>query len=102
MALAVIRGHDVVFSKGYGVRVAGEAAKVEPSTVFQIGSISKLFTATVMGTLVDEGRPRFEDRVVDRCPEFQMFDPWVTREFMIWDLMAQHRGLAPFAGDSGE
>src|SRR5262245_61758060 len=93
MAIAVIQGQDVVWSKGYGARVVGEAAAVEPSTVFQIGSISKSFTATVMGVLVDEGKIRFEDRVVDRYPAFQMYDPWVTREFMIWDLMAQHSGM---------
>ena len=100
MAIAVVQGDNVVWSKGYGVRVQGEAATVEASTVFQIGSISKSFTATVMGMLVDEGKVRFEDRVVDRYPAFQVYDPWVTREFMIWDLMAQHSGMAPYAGDS--
>lgn len=100
MAIAVIQGKNVVFSKGYGTRVQGEAAAVDPSTVFQIGSISKSFTATVMGTLVDEGKIAFEDKVVDRYPTFQMYDPWVTREFMIWDLMAQHSGMQPYAGDA--
>src|SRR5687768_5974569 len=100
MAIAVIQGKSVVFSKGYGARVQGEPAPVDTSTVFQIGSISKSFTATVMGSLVDEGKVAFEDRVIDRYPAFQMHDPWVTREFMIWDLMAQHSGLAPYAGDS--
>ena len=101
MAVAVIQGQSVVLAKGYGVRVAGEPARVDPATVFQIGSISKSFTATVMGLLVDEGKLAFEDRVVDRYPAFQMADPWVTREFMVWDLMAQHSGLAPYAGDAG-
>ena len=100
LAIAVIQGERVVWSKGYGVRVQGETAPVDPTTVFQIGSISKSFTATVMGTLVDAGQVRFEDRVLDRYPEFRMYDPWVTREFMVWDLMAQHSGMAPYAGDS--
>ncbi len=100
MSVAVIQSADVVFSKGYGVRVAGEAAPVEPSTVFQIGSISKSFTATLMGMLVDEGKVGFADRVVDRYPDFRTYDPWVTREFMVCDLMAQHSGLAPYAGDN--
>ena len=100
MAIAVIQGKTMVFSKGYGARVRGEPATVDPSTVFQIGSISKSFTATVMGSLVDEGKAAFDDHVIDRYPSFQMYDPWVTREFMIWDLMAQHSGMAPYAGDS--
>ena len=48
-----------------------------------------------MGSLVDEGKAAFEDHVIDRYPGFQMYDPWVTREFMIWDLMAQHSGMSP-------
>ena len=55
MAVAVIQGKNMVFSKGYGARVQGEPATVDTATVFQIGSISKSFTATVMGSLVDEG-----------------------------------------------
>jgi CubicO group peptidase (beta-lactamase class C family) len=100
MAVAVIQGKNTVFSKGYGARVQGELATVDTATVFQIGSISKSFTATVMGSLVDEGKAAFEDHVIDRYPRFQMYDSWVTREFMIWDLMAQHSGMAPYAGDS--
>jgi len=56
----VIQGKSMVFSKGYGARVQGEPATVDTATVFQIGSISKSFTATVMGTLVDEGKAAFE------------------------------------------
>jgi len=59
MAIAVIQGKSMVFSKGYGARVQGEPATVDTATVFQIGSISKSFTATVMGTLVDEGKAAF-------------------------------------------
>jgi len=100
MAIAVIQGKNTVFSKGYGARVQGKPETVDTSTVFQIGSITKSFTATVMGSLVDEGKATFKDHVIDRYPSFQMYDPWVTREFMIWDLMAQHSGMAPYAGDS--
>jgi len=100
LAVAVIQGKTIVFSKGYGARVQGEAATIDTATVFQIGSISKSFTATVMGSLVDEGKAAFEDRGIDRYPSCQMYDPWVTREFMIWDLMAQHSGMAPYAGDT--
>jgi hypothetical protein len=35
---------------------------------------------------------RWDDRVVDLYPEFQLRDPWVTREFRVFDLLAQ---LAP-------
>ena len=49
--------------------------------------------------IVEEGYVDWNDRVVDNLPEFAMYDPWVTREFRIVDLMAQHSGLAPYSGD---
>ena len=98
MAIAVIQGKTTVFSKDTARACRASRRRSITSTVFQIGSISKSFTATVMGSLVDEGKAAFEDHVIDRYPSFQMYDPWVTREFMIWDLMAQHSGMAPYAG----
>jgi CubicO group peptidase (beta-lactamase class C family) len=41
----------------------------------------------------------WKDRVVDHFPEFRMYDPWVTSNFLIEDLMAQHSGLPPYSGD---
>jgi len=50
--------------------------------------------------LVDEGKVEWKDRVVEHLPDFEMYDPWVTREFMIEDLMAQRSGMPPHALDT--
>jgi CubicO group peptidase (beta-lactamase class C family) len=99
MAVAVVRGERIVCAKGFGTRRYGAALPVDKDTVFQVGSTTKAFTVALMASLVDEGKVGWDDRVIDHFPDFRMYDPWVTREFRIHDLFAQHSGLPPYAGD---
>jgi CubicO group peptidase (beta-lactamase class C family) len=99
LAIAVVSQDQLVYSKGFGTKQVGRSDPVDPQTSFQIGSASKAFTAALVAMQVDAKQLQWGDRVVDRLPEFMMVDPWVTREFRIPDLMAQHSGLAPYAGD---
>ena len=99
MAIAIVQDDKVILAKGFGVKKVGGDDKVDEHTIFQIGSTSKAFTAALMAMLMDEKQLAWQDRVVDRLDQFQMFDPWVTREFRVADLMAQHSGLPPYAGD---
>lgn len=99
LAVAVVKEGRVVYRQGFGHRRLGEPDPVTPSTVFQIGSISKSLTAMAVAMLVDQGLAKWDDRVVDHLPQFAMHDPWVTREFRIFDLMAQHTGLPHTSGD---
>jgi CubicO group peptidase (beta-lactamase class C family) len=99
MAVAVIQGDGVIYAKGFGVKEAGKTDPVDPHTVFQVGSTSKAFTAALVASLVDEGKVGWKDRVVTHLPDFAMADPWVTGEFQVRDLMAQHSGMKPYAGD---
>src|ERR1700737_3757850 len=52
MAITVVYKDQVVFLQGYGVRKVGEAAAVDPDTVFQLASVSKPITATILARLV--------------------------------------------------
>lgn len=48
-AVAVIKDHEVLLSKGYGMTTVEEwGAPIRPDTLFRIASVSKLFTGTVM------------------------------------------------------
>ena len=69
------------------------------STLFQIASVSKAFTAATLALLVDDGKLDWDDPVIDYLPEFRMYDPWVTREFTIRDLLTHRSGLPLGAGD---
>src|SRR5512135_1600570 len=99
MAVAVVKDGKVVMARGYGVRELGKAPPVDANTLFGIASNSKAFTSAMLAMLVDEGRIAWDDPVIQYLPAFQMYDPWVTREMTIRDLLAHHSGLGPNAGD---
>jgi CubicO group peptidase (beta-lactamase class C family) len=99
LAVGIVAGDKLVYAKGFGVRRKAGGAPVDPRTVFQIGSTTKAFLTTTMAIMVDRGKLRWDDRVVDLDPEFQLKDPWVTREFRVFDLPAQRSGLPPYVND---
>ena len=80
--------------RGYGVRKLGGNARADADTVFPIASVTKAFNATVLAMLVDEGRVQWTDPVIKHIPEFQLRDPWITREVTLADCLAHRTGLA--------
>ena len=72
---------------------------MDENTLFGIASNSKAFTATALGILVDQGKLSWSDRVIDYIPEFKMYDPYVTQNFTIGDLLTHRSGLGLGAGD---
>ena len=99
LSLAIVKDGQVLLAKGYGVKKLGEPAPVDAQTLFGIASNSKVFTAVALGMLVDEGKLRWDGRVIDYLPEFQMYDPNVSREIMVKDLLCHRCGLGLGAGD---
>jgi len=99
MAVSIVSDGGVYYAAGQGVAEYGAPALVDDETLFQIGSVSKAFTAASLAILVDDGKLGWNDRVIDHLPEFQMYDSWVTREFTIIDLLTHRSGLPLGAGD---
>lgn len=99
IAVAVVKDGKVLLAKGYGVRKAGSPEPVTAHSLFRIASNTKAFTTAALAILVEEGRLRWDDRVVDRMPSFQMYDPYVTREMTVTDLLAHRSGLGLGEGD---
>jgi len=99
LALAVVKDGRVVVAKGYGVRRLGDPAKVDEKTLFGIASNTKAFTATALGLLVEEGKIEWDAPVVRYLPSFAMWDPYVTRELTVRDLLVHRSGLGLGAGD---
>jgi CubicO group peptidase (beta-lactamase class C family) len=99
ISIAIVEDGKVVLAKGYGVRKQGAAAKVDADTLFMIGSTGKAFTVAALATLVDSGKIGWDDKVIDHLPGFQMYDPWVTREMTVRDLLVHRSGLGLGAGD---
>lgn len=93
LALVVVKDGKVVLSKGYGVRELGTSNAVDSKTLFACASTTKAMTATCMGILVDEGKISWNDPVIKYLPEFQLYDPYVTRELKIRDLFLHDSGV---------
>jgi CubicO group peptidase (beta-lactamase class C family) len=99
LAIGIVADDRLVYARGFGIRSKSGGEPVDTRTIFQIGSTTKAFLAASIAILVDRGLLHWDDRVVDRYPEFQMADPWVTREFRVFDLLAQRTGLPILAND---
>ena len=99
VALAVVRDGKVILAKGYGVRRLGDPAPVTPRTRFGIASNTKAFTAAALALLVEEGKLEWDAPVVRWLPAFAMYDPFVTRELTVRDLLVHRSGLGLGAGD---
>lgn len=99
IAVAVVKDGKVIHAKGYGVRSLKNNLPVDENTLFGIASNSKAFTAAALGMMVDEGKLKWDDKVIDHIPEFRMYDPYVTDAFTVRDLLTHRSGLGLGAGD---
>lgn len=99
IAIAVVKDGKVVHAKGYGVNSIKTKEKTDENTLFAIASNSKAFTTAALAILVEEGKISWDDKVVTHIPEFKMYDPYVTANFNIEDLLTHRSGLGLGAGD---
>lgn len=99
MSVTIVEDGQVTFAHGFGVRRLGTNERVDADTIFQLGSVGKAFTVAALAVLVDRGEISWDDKVTDHIPYFQMYDPWVTREFTVRDLLVHRSGLGLGAGD---
>jgi CubicO group peptidase (beta-lactamase class C family) len=99
LAIGIVADDRLVYAKGFGGRGKAATERVDTRTLFQIGSTTKAFLAASIALMVDRGKLHWEDRIIDLAPEFQLYDPWVTREFRVFDLLAQRSGLPAEVND---
>ena len=99
MAIAIVSSDQVYLSKGYGVTDIYTRNLVDENTLFAVASNTKAFTATALAMLVDEGRLSWHDKVQQYLPWFQLYDPWVSSEITVTDLLTHRSGLKTFSGD---
>jgi CubicO group peptidase (beta-lactamase class C family)/beta-lactamase class A len=99
VAVSIVRNGKVLLAKGYGVKTKGTTDKIDENTLFLIASNTKAFTATALAILVEEGKLKWEDKVIDHLPWFRMSDEYVTANITIRDLLVHQSGLPAYAGD---
>jgi len=100
MAYAIVKGDQIIYAKGFGVRKQGEPEVVDENTLFEIGSNTKAFTATLIAMLVDDGKLNWTDRVEQHLTDFQMKEPWVTHEMQVTDILCNRSGMPGYQLDA--
>ena len=99
VAVCVVRDGKIELMRGYGVKELGTDDEVDENTLFMIGSNTKAFTATALAILDNEKKLSLDDNVQKWLPDFKLYDPWVTKEVMIRDLLCHRLGFETFQGD---
>ena len=99
LTITIVENGHTTLAHGWGVRDISNNQPVDADTIFFTGSTGKAFTNAALATLVDQGKIKWDDKVIDHMPDFRMFDPWVTREMTIRDLLVHRSGLGLGEGD---
>jgi CubicO group peptidase (beta-lactamase class C family) len=96
-AVALVKDDRVVYLKGHGVLEIGGDKAVTPDTLFAIASVTKAFTATAVGLLVDGGKMAWDDPVRQHLDYFRLADPLASEQATLRDLLCHRTGLGGHA-----
>ncbi|KAF0715141.1 Aste57867_3557 [Aphanomyces stellatus] len=100
LTLSVVYKNETVIAQGFGTKQIGHTnTPVTASTLFQIGSYTKTFTALGIAKLVDDGRVQWNDPVKQHLPWFQLIDKYAEKYTTLADLLAMNSVLGAFEGD---
>ena len=95
VALALIKDGKIVLEKGYGFRDLQTHAPVTTATLFNIGSISKSFTALGIAQLVDQHQVELDTPVIKYIPDLRLSDPRAAQVVTLRQLLSHTSGLPP-------
>lgn len=99
MAITVVHDDEVIYLRGFGTRLAGEDLPVGPDTVFQMASLSKPMSSTVVAAAVGDRIASWSDPIASHIPGFTLSDPWVGEHVTVGDMFSHRSGLPDHAGD---
>ena len=95
-AVAVVKGDQVIYSKGFGYRDFENKKPVTPNTLFAIGSSSKAFTASLMGLLQKEGKLSLDGNAVSYLPQLRFYNDNMNNQITVRDMMCHRTGLSRY------
>jgi beta-lactamase class C len=93
--VSIVQGDSVVIAEGYGERNGETGQRADGNTVFRLGSLSKGFTGILAAKVVEDGQMRWNDKVRDYFPEFQLGNPRNTDQITLANLLSHSSG-APY------
>lgn len=74
LSIGIIENGEVIYKKGFGLQRMNSNVPVSPETVFQMGSLSKVFVATAIMQLVEQNKICLDEKLVTYLPYFRMKD----------------------------
>ena len=95
-AVAVVKGDQVIYSKGFGYRDIENKKPVTPNTLFAIGSSTKAFTSGILGLLEKDGKLKLDDKATSLLPQLQFYNNEMNNQVTVRDLMAHRTGLSRY------
>lgn len=101
VAIALISEGEIVHTKGFGVS-GPDGAPVTPDSIFEVGSVTKSFTAVAILQLVDAGLITLDDPVVKHIPWFGTQDTAQSAKITIRHLLAHQSGLSSYFGNRNQ
>ena len=93
IGVGIVAGDKLVFVKGYGYRDYGKKLPFTDTTLFQIASNTKLFTAVAAGMLVDEGKLTWDKPVRESVPAIRFYDDQLNNTVTLRDMLAHRTGI---------
>ncbi len=99
LSVAIVKDGNVLLVDGFGVRELGKPEEVDADTLFAIASNTKAFTAAAIAMLEEERKLNWDDPVQQHLPWLQLYDPYVSAEIRVDDLLCHRSGLGTFSGD---
>lgn len=93
VAISIVKDGQVIYAQGFGFRDIKNSLKVNPHTLFAIGSCTKAFTVATMGILVDEGKLDWDKPVRSYLPSFELSDMVASDQMKPRDLVSHRSGL---------
>ncbi|MEM1220970.1 MAG: serine hydrolase [Bacteroidota bacterium] len=92
IAVGITQGEEIVYARSFGLANVAQDIPADLHTLFHVASLSKPFTSLAIATLVEKGALRFDDRLVDIVPEFEMADS-NDQEITIRHLLSHSAGV---------
>jgi CubicO group peptidase (beta-lactamase class C family) len=93
IGVGIVVNDKLVFAKGYGYRDYEKKLPFTPTTLCQIASNSKLFTAVSAGMLVEEGKLTWDKPVRESVPTIQFFNDQLNNDVTLRDMLSHRTGV---------
>src|SRR5947199_8869894 len=93
IGVGIVVKDKLVFVKGYGYRDYEKKVPFTPTTLCQIASNSKLFTAVSTGMLVEEGKLTWDKPVRESVPTIQFYNDQLNNNVTLRDMLSHRTGV---------